>query len=202
MFSRSRGFKVGTARASCVKLTPNACVEDEAGISECSPIIHNRSLLNTFQYHSGYASLKFIVSRRELSSQSDARSTEEADDLEDGLSELDTPTGEDNDELISEPNIADDNDDVEEPQNELELSDTETELTQKKSREGRRVQSELLKAILDSPGLSVQSVLDKWVEEGKELSRSEVSLAMLNLRKRRMFWRALQVTSYIYICTI
>ncbi|KAF7804005.1 pentatricopeptide repeat-containing protein [Senna tora] len=196
---RNRGFKVGTVRASCVKLAPIACEEDEAGISECSPIICNRYLsMNTAQYYSGYASLKFIVSKHEFSSQADAR-TKVEDDLEDGFSELGAPPGENNDESVSELDLSDDNEDVGGPQNELELSDAEIEPTEKNSSQ-RRAQSGLARVIIEASGqsgVSIQSALEKWVEEGKELSRTEVSLAIGNLRKRRLFWKALQLSEWL-----
>ncbi|XP_028761510.1 pentatricopeptide repeat-containing protein At1g80270, mitochondrial [Neltuma alba] len=194
---RSRGLKAETARA-CLKLTPSACVEDEGGVSECCPIIYGRSpSLNTVQYHSGYDSLKFIVSRRELSSQADARNTKEEEDGEDGFSELGATTGENNDELISKSDLSGDDEDTEEPQNELELSDTDTESTEKKSPKGRRAQSEMLKEILEAPVGNVRSTMDKWVEQGKEVERKEISLVMLMLRKRKLYGKALQLSEWL-----
>ncbi|KAI4353476.1 hypothetical protein L6164_002424 [Bauhinia variegata] len=58
---------------------------------------------------------------------------------------------------------------------------------------GGRAQSELFKAILNFPNLSVHNILDKWVEEGKELERPEISLTLFNLRKHQMYGRALQL---------
>lgn len=76
--------------------------------------------------------------------------------------------------------------------NELELSDTETDPSDKKSR-SIRSRSELFKAIVSVSGLSVDSALDKWVEKGKELSWQEIGLALNSLRRRKMYGRALQV---------
>ncbi|KAK4272450.1 hypothetical protein QN277_021008 [Acacia crassicarpa] len=194
---RNRGLKAGTARA-CLKLTPTASVEDEGRVSECCPKIYGRSPpLNTVQYHSGYASPNFIVSRRELSSQADARNTKEEEDLEDGFSELGTAGGENSDELISKSDLSVDDEDTEEPQNELELSDTETISTEKKSPKGGRAQSEMLKAILDAPDGTIRSTMDKWVEEGEEVKRSEISLVMHMLRKRRLYGKALQLAEWL-----
>ncbi|XP_028114389.1 pentatricopeptide repeat-containing protein At1g80270, mitochondrial-like [Camellia sinensis] len=134
-------------------------------------------------------------------------SAQEEDDLEDGFSELKTAASAadvvqdsnvddlNKDQLISEPELSeeeDDGDGVEEPQNELELFDTEAEVTKKRPPQ-KRASSALFKAIMAALGLSVQSALDKWVEEGNDLNRPEIALAMLNLRKRRMYGRALQV---------
>ncbi|XP_028103697.1 pentatricopeptide repeat-containing protein At1g80270, mitochondrial-like, partial [Camellia sinensis] len=135
-------------------------------------------------------------------------SAQEEDDLEDGFSELETAASAadvvqdsnvddlNEDQLISEPELSEEEDDgddgVEEPQNELELFDIEAEVTEKRPPQ-KRASSALFKAIMAAPGLSVQSALDKWVEEGNDLNRLEIALAMLNLRKRRMYGRALQV---------
>ncbi|KAK7290773.1 hypothetical protein RIF29_05451 [Crotalaria pallida] len=167
-------------RASCVKPLPITCMEDEPGIFDSEPpqVRHSGFLsLKTF-YHSGHASPKFNVTRRELSSQADANNSKEEDgDLEDGFSELG---------------------DVEEPQNELELSDTETDdPTEQESSRGR-TESELFNEIFNKPpGHSFCSALDKWVEEGKKLSREEISRAMFILRKRKMFGRALLLSEWL-----
>lgn len=197
---RSRGLSSGASRACCVKLIPTTIVEDEAGISESPQILCDRFLsLQTF-YHTGHTSLNIIRSRRELSSQADARSKKEEDDLE---YELGTPVGaiHDNDgsdnELISEQDLSCENEDVDELHNELELSDTELDSNEKKSRP-KRARSELFREITKSPALSVNSALAKWVEEGKELSRSEISLAMVNLRGLRMYGKALQVNVFTF----
>ncbi|CAL5380240.1 unnamed protein product [Camellia sinensis] len=76
------------------------------------------------------------------------------------------------DQLISEPEVSeeeDDGDGVEEPQNDLELFDTEVEVTEKRPPQ-KRASSALFKAIMAAPGLSVRSALDKWVEEGNDLN--------------------------------
>ncbi|XP_061364803.1 pentatricopeptide repeat-containing protein At1g80270, mitochondrial-like [Gastrolobium bilobum] len=193
---RNRGFNV---RASCVKLMPTTCVEDvEGGIFESPQITYDGFLSLKTYYHSGHASLKFTVSRRELSSQANAGSTKEDDDddLEDGFSELETPAGDGNENLLtSDTDLSDDNEDVEEPRN--ELSDNEIDEPTKKKPPSGRVEVELFKEIVKAPGLSVHSALDKWVEEGKELSREEISQAMLALRRRNMYGRALQLSEWL-----
>ncbi|KAJ8770363.1 hypothetical protein K2173_014976 [Erythroxylum novogranatense] len=143
---------------------------------------------------------------RNLSSQAGAKSSKSDDDLEDGFSELetissntteDTAVGSD-DELLSEPDILDDNheeDCIGEPsQTAFELSGAETDLSEKKPQ--NKGPSELFKAIVTSP-TSLYDVLNKWVEEGKDLSRTEITTAMLNLRKRRMYLKALQLSKWL-----
>ncbi|OIV96104.1 hypothetical protein TanjilG_13036 [Lupinus angustifolius] len=171
---------------------PTASMEDEASIHDSHQITFGRFLSTETFHNAGHASLKLTMSRRELSSQADASSSKDDDDLEGGLSELEAH--ENNNEPESE--ISDGEEDIEKPYDELELSDTETDPTQKKS-QGRKDESQLFKAIMKAPGLSVQSALDKWVEEGKELSKLEILLALSYLRRRKMYGRALQLMEWV-----
>uniref|UniRef100_A0A5B6YHF9 Putative Pentatricopeptide repeat-containing protein isoform 1 n=1 Tax=Davidia involucrata TaxID=16924 RepID=A0A5B6YHF9_DAVIN len=209
---KKRGFNIGTSRACCAKSEiASCCLDDKAGIGEAAEVIADRSLFLKRFYCTTGDYPKFFMGRRSFSSQAGAKSSgEEDDDLEDGFSELESPASaeailesnvedENEDELISEPELSegDDEDDaVEEPQNELELSDAETDVTENRSPR-KRVPSALFKAIAAAPGLSVHNVLDKWAEEGNDLTRAEISLAMLNLRKRRMYGRALQLSEWL-----
>jgi hypothetical protein len=97
---------------------------------------------------------------------------------------------------LAEPDLSDgdDGDDGGKLLDELDLSDTESDPAEeeKKSRSAKS-RSELFKAIVSVSGLSVDSALNKWVEKGKDLSRQEITLALINLRKRKMYGRALQV---------
>ncbi|XP_019437066.1 PREDICTED: pentatricopeptide repeat-containing protein At1g80270, mitochondrial-like isoform X1 [Lupinus angustifolius] len=189
-----------SVRASCVKLMPTSSAEDEVGVAESPQVAYcGRFMFLKKFYHSGHASPKFTVSRRELSSQADISSTKDEDDLEDGFSELETPAAADGGEnvLIHDTDSSDESEDVEEPQNELELSDTEIDDSTEKKSHPVKAESELFKEIISAPPLSVSLVLDKWIEEGKELSRQEISLAMLNLRKRKMYGRALQLSEWL-----
>ena len=134
------------------------------------------------------------MEKRGFASQAGAESSESDDDLEDEFSELETPLSANEsvvnvDQLISDDDI---NDIGEPSQNALELSDNETDLAEKKLPR-KKAPSELFKAIISAPGVSVHSVLDKWVAEGKDLDQFEISNAMFYLRKRRLFGRALQV---------
>ncbi|XP_022934674.1 pentatricopeptide repeat-containing protein At1g80270, mitochondrial-like [Cucurbita moschata] len=127
------------------------------------------------------------ISSHGLSSQAGADNSEKEDDLEDGFSELeDNKTADENEEdRTSGSEIDDDDDDDDDGTQDAENIST------------KRAPSELFKAISSAPGLSVPSALDKWVSEGKELSRADISLAMLNLRRRRMFGKALQFSEWL-----
>ncbi|CAL0300839.1 unnamed protein product [Lupinus luteus] len=189
---RGQGFSLGASRPSFVKTAPTACMEDEASIHDSHQITFGRFLSTKTFHNAGDASLKLTVSRRELSSQADASSSKDDNDLEGGLSELEAH--ENNNEPETE--ISDGEEDIEKPYDELELSDTETDTTQKKTPD-RKDESQLFKAIMKAPGLSVHSALGKWVEEGKELSKLEILLALSYLRRRKMYGRALQLMEWI-----
>lgn len=148
------------------------------------------------------------VDRHCLSSRAGARSSGEEDELEDGFSELESPPKikpiqtadlEDDELFISDPLTDDDDRDSAGPsQNDLDLSETAVDVDETRPL-NRRAHSELFQAIMSSPGLSIHNVLDKWVREGKDLNRSEISLTMFNLRKRRLYGRALQVIWHHFI---
>lgn len=198
---RERRFSIGTFRAcfadSEVSITH---IQDKATIFESPQLISDICMPLKRFYHTDRASVNQFMCRRGLSSEAGTKSSGEEDDLEEGFSELETAAStdavrhinaEDEDELISEPEFSDV--DAEPSQNELELSDTENDPSRgRPSTKGTA--SSLFKAIMASPGLSVNNALDKWVEEGNELSRAEISMAMFNFRKLRLYGRALQVS--------
>ncbi|WJX11056.1 hypothetical protein P8452_01712 [Trifolium repens] len=179
-------------RASCVKLIPNTVEEYEDAVV---PHPHHGKFLSTG--HTFYRTdQKFTVSRRELSSQADSSSKKEDDDDNDG----DDNDGLEIEDHLAEPDLSDgdDGDDGGKLQDELDLSDTESGPAEeeRKSRSAKS-RSELFKAIVSVSGLSVDSALNKWVEKGKDLSRQEITLALINLRKRKMYGRAFQVLDWL-----
>ncbi|CAI8619832.1 unnamed protein product [Vicia faba] len=177
---------------------PDTLVEYGDAVLVSHPMIHGRFLSkgHTF-YRTGDAFLQFTVSRCGFLSQADASSTEDDDgdgdndddhmEVEDQLTELDA----DGDSVESETCLLDCVRDGEKPEYELELLDTESVPAEKKSRSAKS-QYELFKAVVNVSGLSVDSALNKWgVARGKELSRKEILLALVNLRKRKMYGKAL-----------
>lgn len=140
--------------------------------------------------------------KRALSSNAGTKSDQEEGDLEEGFSELESSkSGQDtssddseDDELTPEGKLSADEDESDDEQLELDLIETENS---RKTVENKP--SELFKTIVSAAGLSVGSALDKWVEEGNEISRVEVAKAMLQLRRRRMYGRALQVILLNYL---
>ncbi|XP_077226494.1 pentatricopeptide repeat-containing protein At1g80270, mitochondrial-like [Tasmannia lanceolata] len=210
---RTHGFRLGATRATCAK-SDILSVNSELGVSSRNhdQFITDRFLWPKRFYYNHSAPFKFFMKISSLSSQAGAKSSDDEADLEDGFSELETPPDTDNiveknpveendGELISEPELSDDEDSEDDlsetTNNELALSDTETvSIVDKESRK-KFLSSSLFKVIMDTPHQSIQVAISKWVVEGKSLGRTEISLAMLNLRKRRMFGRALQLFEWL-----
>jgi hypothetical protein len=152
----------------------------------CCPaeLISTRVLSVNVFHHTTVLDRSFVVSRS-LCSQADARSSGENPDVEYGFLESDVleennAEEEDGEEVASEPGLLDD-----------DLSDSEKGLGGKDSDKEKDLG--LCKAIMDAPSHSVASVLNKWAEEGNDLDQLRVSRIIINLRKRRMYGKALQV---------
>ncbi|KAJ6825596.1 pentatricopeptide repeat-containing protein-like, mitochondrial [Iris pallida] len=144
--------------------------------------------------------------RRNLSFQAGAKSSD-GEELEEGFSDLEVPppvTNEveavvdDDDSPISEEedDVAVGSDALDEEEVvaaagslELDVDVTEGEKgAEGKSR--RSMDSPLFKSLME-PDQTVGAVLEKWTEEGKPLGRNEIMVAMLKLRRRRLFAKAL-----------
>ncbi|KAJ6834993.1 pentatricopeptide repeat-containing protein-like, mitochondrial [Iris pallida] len=143
---------------------------------------------------------------RKLSSHAGEKSSD-AEEVEEGFSDLEVPPPE-ADQI--EGVVDDDNDVVpksEEEEDVAVVSDDEGEadgdgflglldvdaIEGEKGAEGksrRGVESPLFKSLME-PDQTVGAVLKKWTEEGKPLGRNEIMAAMLKLRRRRLFSKAL-----------
>lgn len=82
----------------------------------------------------------------------------------------------------------------------VDASDGDLEIEVEHSNEGnktkKRAHSELYESIVAYK--SVKHVLEKWVKKGKDLSQTEVSLAIHNLRKRKSYAMCLQVKIFSF----
>lgn len=197
---RNHRFSISVLRVHSPK--PDwSCFGDNAGIVESSQATSGRYPSLERSYCSTSFTHRLSMGSRLLSSQAGAESSGEEEE-EDAFSELEEPVStkavqkvdsadKSEDELVSEPELSADEDAEKASQNEFDLPENEMESTKKKSR--KRVTSELFEAINSAPGPSVHQILDKWVEDGKEINREEISLAMFNFRKRRMYGKALLV---------
>ena len=199
---RNHGLSVRTLQACHAKSeTLDSYYKGRADICK-SPQMRTGSYLSlrTF-YHNTDVYSVFTMGSCSLSSQAGAESSGEEDDLEDRFSELEASDhaggfqdsdreSEHEDKLLSDPES--DDDEIEPSQNDLELLDIDTNVSEKRSsRNG--MQSELFKVIMAASGQSIHVVLKKWDQEGKDMSRPLIAQVMLSLRRLRLFWRALQV---------
>ncbi|XP_068662191.1 pentatricopeptide repeat-containing protein At1g80270, mitochondrial-like [Aristolochia californica] len=159
------------------------------------------SHIPTFRY-------KCSVGRQTLSSQAGAKSSDE-EDADDGFSELETASETEDvvekniseekpEEQISESEFSDDEseaDTLETTQSGLVLSDAEVDHPADK--DTRKKVSSLFKVIVAAPRQGVPKAIDQWVAEGNSLGRSEIFATILNLRKRKMFLKALQLLEWL-----
>ncbi|ESQ35253.1 hypothetical protein EUTSA_v10007131mg [Eutrema salsugineum] len=161
-------------------------LREKNGATESNSLIHDRYEAFPTFFELSWSS---FTGRRALSSDAGVKSAGEEDDLEN----LETPnetSGDSEDGLQSEEELSGDDGDIEGAEMELLHPEAGKKAASKRS-------SELFKDILAVSGLSVASALDKWVEEGKEINRTEIANAMLQLRRRRMYGRALQMAEWL-----
>ncbi|KAM7258872.1 hypothetical protein ACFE04_014613 [Oxalis oulophora] len=209
---RYRGFSIGASRASSATSehfhTLSLANTSTLSSHKCT-CNHNTATCSCFSRcnHKTATCSCFGMSRRYLSSQAGAKDTDkEDDDMEDAFSELEAaPTSdaitdikESEHDSPSESELSEGEDVTfeESPHVDLDLSDIEAD-SEKKKISRKKQDSALFNAIISAPGLTIHSSLDKWVEEGKEISRDEIAGAMLELRKRRMYGRALQLSEWL-----
>ncbi|URE02996.1 DNA-binding protein [Musa troglodytarum] len=199
--TRVQNCSILLARACCADsvLSRNSLAHEE-GHHDKSFSISGSSIISKL-YSSGrlYHTKSFLWCQN-LSSHAGARSSQKDDDLEDGFSDLDVPPEddaivgpeekEDDEELMSEEEMNNAADEA------LSLLDSETDSSVEKKTQ-RRVESPLSKIIIEAPRYSLNGTLDKWVEEGNPLGRGEISLVMLNLRKRWLYGKALQFVEWL-----
>ncbi|XAR69570.1 hypothetical protein NMG60_11001213 [Bertholletia excelsa] len=206
---KNQGIHNRIPRIISAKLETASCSLDDKAYCGSFPVVLSDGCLPLKKFYSvAHDSSTFFMARCTFSSQADRRSsTEEDNGLEDGFSELETPAStdvirdndvdvENEEELVSEAEHSEEEGDDNESQHQLELSDPVTDSSERRP-PLRRASSTLFRAIVAAPGLSIQSALDKWVEQGNELTMSEVSSTMMNLRKRRMYMKALQLLEHL-----
>ena len=175
--------------------------EDKSSNPEQTNCILDGWLSSKRCYHAVRIPSRFSVGSQSFSSRAGAKSGgEEEDDLEEGFSELETPevteaTGvrdvEDDSTSVSESELSGDENLEEVLESEL-MEDTEMDAAKTESKKKRGL-SDLCKLIMDESGPSISDSLDKYVADGKELSQSDIYDTLLNLRRRKMFGKALQV---------
>ncbi|KAL8037037.1 hypothetical protein ABFX02_11G014000 [Erythranthe guttata] len=198
---RNRGLSSGIARICCAKPEIARCYLENcnSGIVDSHKDLSNTFVHSTRAYNTSSYSNPYMEART-FSSEAGAKSSEEqTDDVADAFTELDTPltavretaSADEADESMSEAELSE----GESIENELDTLETKTDAGERRSK--TRATSAMFKAILASNNLPVGKVLDKWVEAGNEVTRTEASMAMFDLRKRRMFVRALQLSEWL-----
>ncbi|XP_019163006.1 PREDICTED: pentatricopeptide repeat-containing protein At1g80270, mitochondrial-like [Ipomoea nil] len=198
---RKQGLNTSTAQLCfATSELSNRCFEDyDSGVHRAATVVSDTSLSVSRFYKMACSPSTPFKGSHGFSSCAGTKSGGEDDDELDGFSELESPMTSgsieegnlnNGDELVSEPELFDD--DAEGPQRELG-SDTESPTSQMKA----NASSEILEVVLAASPLSVTSVLDKWVEEGKEVTQSDITTAMRGLRKRRLYVKALKLSEWL-----
>lgn len=201
---RAKGLNLAAFRASAGLGPFDSHTEDKSSCSK-HPVL-DRWLTSQTCYYSLQAPNSFSAGSWSLSSEAGAKSGgEDEDDLEDGFSELETPegsktTGKDdvNDVAtsVSESDLSGDEENLEEALETELMVDTEVEAGERESTK-RKSPSTFCKLILDDPGPFISGALDKYVADGKELSRSEIYNTLLQLRRLKLFAKALQLSEWL-----
>ncbi|KQK03956.1 pentatricopeptide repeat-containing protein At1g80270, mitochondrial [Brachypodium distachyon] len=142
---------------------------------------------------SSFSSGSFMWNRT-FSSQAGANSGDKEEDLEDGFSDLEVPPEADKKdaELTSEESSDEDAADAVDL---LEVDDADSK--SEKEPKKKISQCPLLKVMLEAPWNDVSGTLKKWVNDGNTVDRSDVFFAVLNLRRRRFFSKALQLLEWL-----
>ncbi|KAI4341228.1 hypothetical protein MLD38_025977 [Melastoma candidum] len=201
--SRPLNFSFRVLRSTCAQST----LEIGGGTNEVSgllipPRAPAVTLAPSGSYYHGARTIYVLSSRcHSLSTQAGAKNDGEEDafsELEEPVSTVaieETPAGEDgDDDLECESELSDDVDVGKASRDDLDLSEHEADSTEQK--QSKKSVSNLFKAISSAQGSSIQHVMEKWTEEGKELDEKEIAMAMLNLRQRKMYIKGLQLSEW------
>lgn len=165
------------------ELSRNSLVQEKGNFHLCFGILEYFSLSKSYSSRCPNFTRSLLWSRN-LSSHVGAISGEKDNDSEDRFSELD--------ELAEDMVEPDEKVENKEFETEEGILGGESDFVGNRSL-GKRIESPLSMAIIRAPRYSLNSVLNKWVKHGNPLGRGEISVAMLILRKRRLYAKALQV---------
>ncbi|KAJ8443212.1 hypothetical protein Cgig2_017205 [Carnegiea gigantea] len=201
---RVHGLNLAAFRACAGLGTFGSHAEDKSSNPEQTTCALDGLLSSKRCYHAARIPSRFSAGSQTFSSRAGAKSGgEEEADLEEGFSELEThevteTTGqgdiEDDSTSVSESELSDDESLEDALETEL-IEDLAMDSAKTESKK-KRVLSDLCKLIMDEPGHSISDALDKYVADGKELSQSEIYDTLLNLRRRKMFGKALQLSEW------
>ncbi|KAI4319634.1 hypothetical protein MLD38_033212 [Melastoma candidum] len=199
--SRPFNFSIRVLRSTCAQST----LEIGGGINGVSGLLMPQqaptvtSVPSGCYYHGARTISVLSLCCHSLSTQAGAKDAGDEDafsELEEPVSAVavkETTTGEDDGD--GSESESDDNEDVgKTSHDDLDLPEHEADSTAKKK--SKKSVSNLFKAISAAQGSSIQHVMEKWIEEGKELDEKEIAMAMLNLRQRKMYVKALQLSEW------
>uniref|UniRef100_A0A803LT10 PROP1-like PPR domain-containing protein n=1 Tax=Chenopodium quinoa TaxID=63459 RepID=A0A803LT10_CHEQI len=175
---RAQGLNVAAFRACAGLGQFSGHTKDKSKNCEHRGLMRDKWITSNACQFTAHFPNKFSAGSRSLSSEAGAKSGEEEDDLEEGFSELETP----------DPLEATGGETLE-----AELLKDAGEIPSTK----KLGHSPLLKLIFEESGPSLSKALDNYATEGKDLNRAEVYHALLNLRRRKMFSKALQLLEWI-----
>lgn len=201
---RSQSRRIVAARACCAETDISGGNAEHGGHGEgANYVVGGRILLKPYSVEPTISARSFLWSRN-LSSQAGTNSSDSEDELEDGFSDLETPAESDKVEDVVGKD-ADVSPEGEISEGELDdtaegglgLSDVDTESIGEKAESKRSVVLPLIKILMETPRGSINTALDKWVNEGKSLGRSEISMVLVTLRKRRFWGKALQFIEWL-----
>ncbi|XP_044975911.1 pentatricopeptide repeat-containing protein At1g80270, mitochondrial-like [Hordeum vulgare subsp. vulgare] len=130
---------------------------------------------------------------RSFSSQTDANSGDNVDDLEDGFSDLEVPPEADKKDVALPSEESSDDDAVDG----VGLLEDDADAKPDKEPMKKASQCPLLKMMLEAPRNGVSGTLKKWVDGGNTFDRSDIFYVILNLRKRKFYFKALQLLEWL-----
>lgn len=167
-------------------------VGSRAGTCTLEYFISGRSSSSKEFYHSLSISIgkRFFLESCGYCSQPDARDVIVNDKMEDGLPELETcamadKIGASNAEEVDKEELLPELEFVEDPEKGV-------------SSEKESATLELLNSFMGIPNVAVSDVLKKWAEDGNKLSKEQISRILVSLKKRQMYWKALQVMFFVF----
>lgn len=204
----SNPFKIQTSSIAAFELsfspsykTASVLWGDREEASEPTCVVSGSCLCFKNAYHSVCAPSDSKLWIHSYSLQSSRKRSSKSDHLEDGFLELGALVDGDVGQVNQDSEFSEDeeeNRNLEGPmKKETEVSDTMADANENNL---KKVPSELFLALVTDSTLSVDQVIEKWVEEGKKITREEFLLAMIDLRRREMYKMALQLSECIEKC--
>lgn len=189
-----------SARACCAETDISCGNAELGGLGErTNHVVGSRIPPKPYSIEPTVSAKSFLWSRN-LSSQAGTKSSNGEDELEDGFSDLETPpeSGKVEDVIENHADVSPEGGISEEELDDtveggLGLSDVETDSTGEKVESKRSEVLPLIRILMETGRGSISAALDKWVSDGKSLGRSEISLVMVTLRRRRFWGKTLQV---------